>query len=168
MKKLLTFIIFLACTLSAVAQGRFTIQGTLVSEDKEEGKIGVVGATIELTPLADTLKKQYTVTAVRGAWQFKVAKAGSYRLRAEFLGYKTTTRDIELKRGEDLDVKEWLIEEDSKLIETINVETQAVRTTVNGDTVVYNASAYKVLPDADAEKCRTDRLRCRVKPYRRF
>lgn len=152
MKKLLTFIIFLACTLSAAAQGRFTIQGTLVSEDKEEGKIGVVGATIELTPLADTLKKQYTVTAVRGAWQFKVAKAGSYRLRADFLGYKPTTRDIELKRGEDLDVKEWLIEEDSKLIETINVETQAVRTTVNGDTVVYNASAYKVLPDADAEK----------------
>lgn len=152
MKKLLTSIIFLLFSLAAIAQGRNTIAGTLVTEDKQEGKVGVVGATIELMPLADTLKKQYTVTAVRGAWQFKVAKAGRYRLRAEFLGYKSATREIELKRGEDLDVKEWLIEEDSKIIETINVETQAVRTTVNGDTIVYNAAAYKVLPDADAEK----------------
>ncbi|MBP3290322.1 MAG: outer membrane beta-barrel protein [Alistipes sp.] len=152
MKRFFILFILILASLSASAQGRNTISGTLVTEDKQEGKIGVVGATIELMPLADTLKKQYTVTAVRGAWQFKVSKAGTYRLTAEYMGYKSTSREVTLEKGKDLEVKEWLIEEDSKLIETISVETQAVRTTINGDTVVYNASAYKVLPDADAEK----------------
>lgn len=152
MRKSLTTLIFLFITLSSFAQVRSTVTGTLVTEDRVEGKIGVVGATIELMSLNDTLQKQHTVSAIRGAWQFKVQKAGKYRLTAEFLGYKTATREIEVERGKDLDIKEWLIEEDSKLIETINVETQAIRTTVNGDTIVYNASAYKVLADADAEK----------------
>lgn len=126
--------------------------GTVVTDIQDEGMEGVVGATIELMSLADTLQKQHTVTAVRGAWQFKQVKAGEYRLKAEFLGYKTATRDIKVERGKELNIQEWKLEEDPLLIETISVETQAVRTTINGDTVVYNAAAYKVLPDADADK----------------
>ena len=39
------------------------------------------------------------------------------------------------------------MEEDPTRIESVNVTTQAVRTTINGDTIVYNASAYKVMED---------------------
>lgn len=156
MKRFLLLSIFLClcCTMNLMAQSRHgaTVMGTIVAEHPEEGMEGVVGATIELMSLADTLQKQHTVTAVRGAWQFKGVKAGQYRLKAEFLGYKPSTREIKVERGKELTINDWQIEENPLLIETINVETQAVRTTINGDTVVYNAAAYQVLPDADADK----------------
>lgn len=154
MKRLFIIFILLFGCIGAMAQSRngSTIMGTVVADTQDEGVEGVVGATIELMSLADTLQKQHTVTAVRGAWQFKQVKAGEYRLKAEFLGYKTATRDIKVERGKELNIQDWKLEEDPLLIETISIEAQAVRTTINGDTVVYNAAAYKVLPDADADK----------------
>ncbi len=156
MKKLLTLSILLILSIATFAQQKNTVTGTLVTkmidQNKEEVHEGVVGAAIELMSLKDTLNKKYTVTAIRGAFQFKSVPNGEYRLTAESLGFKTTSQNITITKNEGVVLNNWVIEEDVTAIEAVSVKTQAVRTTINGDTVVYNASAYKVLPDADADE----------------
>lgn len=146
----------LMLTLSAFAQQKSAISGTLVSKSYDEKNAevleGVVGATIELMSLKDTLDKKYTVTAIRGAFQFKSVPAGEYRLTAESLGFKATSQNIKVTKNQPITLNDWIIEEDVLAIDAVSVKTQAVRTTINGDTVVYNAGAYKVLPDADADE----------------
>ncbi|MDO5497821.1 MAG: outer membrane beta-barrel protein [Alistipes sp.] len=154
MRKLCLVLCVMLTAMGAMAQSRSSIVGTLVtaSEESESGMEGVVGATIELRSLSDTTQVKHTVTALRGAWQFKSLRAGRYSLKAEFLGYKTAQREVELKRGENLELNGWEIQPDVIALADVQVEAMAVRTTINGDTLVYNASAYKVLPDADADK----------------
>lgn len=154
MRKLCITLWLIMIAVGAMAQSRSSIVGTLVtkSEEAESGVEGVVGATIELRSLADTTEVKHTVTAIRGAWQFKSLRAGRYSLKAEFLGFKSVQREVELKRGETLELNGWEIEPDVIALADVQVEAMAVRTTINGDTLVYNAAAYKVLPDADADK----------------
>ncbi|MBR2015196.1 MAG: carboxypeptidase regulatory-like domain-containing protein, partial [Alistipes sp.] len=154
MRKLCITLWLIMIAVGAMAQSRSSIVGTLVtkSEEAESGVEGVVGATIELRSLADTTEVKHTVTAIRGAWQFKSLRAGRYSLKAEFLGFKSVQREVELKRGETLEINGWEIEPDVIALADVQVEAMAVRTTINGDTLVYNAAAYKVLPDADADK----------------
>lgn len=154
MRNFYLFIFLFLFVGTVSAQQRVNVSGTLVthSEVEPSQREGVVGATIELQSLEDTLQKKYTVTAIRGAWQFKSVKAGKYRLKAEFLGYKSAVQEIEVQRGKHFDLNNWLIEPDVVALESVSVEAMAVRTTINGDTLVYNAAAYKVLPDADADK----------------
>ena len=67
MKKLFFTFLLLITTVAASAQVKTTVSGTLVADDKQEGKIGIVGATLELMDLRDTLQKKYTISAIRGA-----------------------------------------------------------------------------------------------------
>ena len=152
MRKLFFTFLLLISAIAVSAQVKTTVSGTLVADDKQEGKIGIVGATLELTNLQDTLQKKYTISAIRGAYQFKFIPAGKYRLTAESLGYKTAQQEITVASGKPLTVPEWKLEEDATQIETVNVTTQAVRTTINGDTIDYNAGAYQVFPDADVDE----------------
>ena len=107
MKKLFFTFLLLITTVAASAQVKTTVSGTLVADDKQEGKIGIVGATLELMDLRDTLQKKYTISAIRGAYQFKFIPAGKYRLTAESLGYKTASQEVTVVNGKPLTVPEW-------------------------------------------------------------
>ncbi len=77
---------------------------------------------------------------------------GKYRISSSSLGYKDTVQMISVAGGKALDMPAWVMEDDAQQIDAVSVTTQAVRTTINGDTIVYNASAYKVMPDADTDE----------------
>ena len=83
MRKICLLICLIVTAMGAMAQSRSSIVGTLVtaSEEAESGKEGVVGATIELRSMSDTTQVKHTVTALRGAWQFKSLRAGRYSLK---------------------------------------------------------------------------------------
>ncbi len=151
MRKFLLLSIFTFAVMCAVAQSKVTINGTIVCTENGV-KDGVVGAQVELTSLRDTLNKKYALTAIRGAYQFKTVEAGKYRLVTSSLGYQTDTIQITVEKGKPLTVPEWEIKMERHKIDEVSVVSQAVRTSINGDTISYNAAAFKVLPDADADE----------------
>ena len=151
MKRIFLLFALLAVAVGASAQSKVAVNGTIVCT--ENGiKDGVVGAQVELTSLRDTLNKKYALTAIRGAYQFKQVEAGKYRLVTSSLGYESDTMQITVEKGKPLTVPEWEIEMEKHRIDEVSVVTQAVRTSINGDTISYNAAAFKVLPDADADE----------------
>ena len=151
MKRIFLLFALLAVAVGASAQSKVAVNGTIVCT--ENGiKDGVVGAQVELTSLRDTLNKKYALTAIRGAYQFKQVEAGKYRLVTSSLGYESDTMQITVEKGKPLTVPEWEIEMEKHRIDEVSVVTQAVCTSINGDTISYNAAAFKVLPDADADE----------------
>lgn len=137
--------------VAASAQSKVSVSGIITCTENGV-KDGVVGAQIELMSLRDTLDKKYALTAIRGAYQFKQVQAGKYRVIASSLGYVADTMEITVERGKDLVIPEWEVEMERHRIDEVSVVTQAIRTSINGDTISYNAAAFKVLPDADADE----------------
>ncbi len=151
MRKILVAVIFMLSAVAASAQSKVSVSGIITCTENGV-KDGVVGAQIELMSLRDTLDKKYALTAIRGAYQFKQVQAGKYRVIASSLGYVADTIEINVERGKDLVIPEWEVEMERHKIDEVSVVTQAIRTSINGDTISYNASAFKVLPDADADE----------------
>ena len=151
MRKILVAVIFMLSAVAASAQSKVSVSGIITCTENGV-KDGVVGAQIELMSLRDTLDKKYALTAIRGAYQFKQVQAGKYRVIASSLGYVADTMEITVERGKDLVIPEWEVEMERHKIDEVSVVTQAIRTSINGDTISYNASAFKVLPDADADE----------------
>ena len=151
MRKIVVSFIFMLVAISAMAQSKVSVSGIITCVENGV-KDGVVGAQVELMSLRDTLDKKYTLTAIRGAYQFKQVAAGKYRMIASSLGYKADTLEITVERGKNLEVPEWEVEMERHSIDEVSVVTKAIRTSINGDTISYNAAAFKVLPDADADE----------------
>ena len=151
MRKILLSFVFALMSISIMAQARVTVSGIITCVENDV-KDGVVGAQVELMSLRDSLDKKYTLTAIRGAYQFKQVAAGKYRMIASSLGYVADTMEIVVERGKNLEVPEWEVEMEQHKIDEVSVVTQAIRTSINGDTISYNAAAFKVLPDADADE----------------
>ncbi|MBO7195494.1 MAG: outer membrane beta-barrel protein [Alistipes sp.] len=151
MRKILFTFIFMLSAMATMAQSKVSVSGIITCVENGV-KDGVVGAQVELMSLRDTLDKKYALTAIRGAYQFKQVAAGKYRMIASSLGYKADTLEITVERGKNLEVPEWEVEMERHNIDEVSVVTKAVRTSINGDTISYNAAAFKVLPDADADE----------------
>lgn len=140
---LLTFSI-LPCI--AMAQGA-NVTGLAISNQTKQP---LPGANILLTSLSDSTKKHIAVSNEKGEFTFINIPMQTYKLEASFIGYETISRKINVNSASYSIGTVRLIEK-SQQIGTTTVTGFAVRASVRGDTTTYNADAYKVAKDADAE-----------------
>jgi len=148
MKKiLLSLLLVLSVVLSARAQRSGAVHATLV--DAETGE-GIPGAVIEVAPVTKPEQKKYYTSGYRGAIGIDGMAYGQYTLKITFLGYEPyeTTVRITAPR-QDLGNVE--MREEATKIENVVKEVRSMRTSQRGDTVSYNAGAFKVAGDADVE-----------------
>lgn len=125
------------------AQGRTaTLSGTVIDGQTNDPMVGAV-VLIDSTRHAITdLKGGFAVTGVP-------VKADSARMEISFLGYKTITRKIKVTAPRT-QAGTIAMQVDGKEIETVVVHQQSVMAVQKGDTVQYNAAAFKTNPDANA------------------
>ncbi len=111
---------------------------------------GIIGAVVELSSLEDANNSQYNTSAYNGAVKFSGVKYGKYIIKASFLGYEDyiDTLNINTARVVIPDMK---MLESATQIDAVVKEVQALRTSQSGDTLSYNAAAFKVTADADVE-----------------
>lgn len=113
-----------------------------------ETKDGVIGAIVEVVSKSNANYRKHATTGVNGDVAITSLVADDYTMTVQFVGYTTYTKDISVKGTTALGTIE-LVE--GVAIETVVKEVQALRTSQNGDTVAYNAAAFKVASDADVE-----------------
>ena len=113
-----------------------------------ETKDGVIGAIVEVVSKSNANYRKHATTGVNGDVAITSLVADDYTMTVQFVGYTTYTKDISVKGATALGTIE-LVE--GVAIETVVKEVQALRTSQNGDTVAYNAAAFKVASDADVE-----------------
>lgn len=148
MKKLhIAILLILSSAASASAQQRGSVKGTVVDNDTSAP---LPGAVVEFTSTADTTRKHYTTAAYGGAIDMKSIQYGDYRMSVSFLGYENLKQEVTIGR-QSQNLGTLRMRQEARRIEEVFVEGQAMRTSVHGDTLAYNASSYKTTADADAE-----------------
>lgn len=122
------------------------MKGVVLDSQNREA---VAGAVVELTPDKDPDSKKYTTTSPKGRINASVP-VGNYSIKISFLGYKDFVKSVSVGKG-GLNLGSITLDPDNKMIDEVVIAANAIRTSQQGDTVNYNADAFKVTKDADVE-----------------
>ena len=145
MRRLITLVAFVLMAIPVMAQsGKVTAR--IVDGDTKEG---IIGAIMEVRKAGSQNAGRHSVSGAEGKTTVTGLAAGDYTVTISFIGYATKTLDVKLTPNADLGVVELMPE--AVAIDAVVKEVQALRTSQNGDTVAYNAAAFKVSADADVE-----------------
>ena len=148
MKKFIGTVLFICLTVTAFAQQRGKLTMSVIDAQTREG---IAGAVVEVSPagVPDGEKKYYT-SGFGGKTEIPNLKYGEYDVVITFLGYDDLKKSVKVDAAaKDLGAME--MAESATKIEAVVKEVQAIRASQKGDTVSYNAEAYKVANDADVE-----------------
>lgn len=144
---LLVLLFYLPLWLSA--QSVTTIRGSV----QDSSDTPLVGANVALYRLSSSGDKQLVAGAMSDAQgRFTIRQVPLERLALEvsYIGYKSYQDELTITSGLDLGVLQ--LEEDTHLLEVVVVEGKATDMTVRGDTIAFNADAYKVPQGAMLEE----------------
>ncbi len=143
MKRLFTFILLAAAVSTANAQRRSTVSGVVADADTKQT---LIGAVVGMTPLADSIKTTQIVTGAGGTFSTGLNQ-GEYNFDVSLVGYETLRRRIEVVSSRmSLDT---VFLRPGIVMDEVVLKGVALRTSLSGDTLIYNADAYKVAADAD-------------------
>ena len=145
MKRLLLTTLLTLFAAAALAQ-KGSVTATIV--DAETGN-SVVGAVLTVAPTKTPDKKQGFASGYRGAASISSLAYGEYALTVSFIGYNNLDTTFRLSTPR-LNLGTLRLKPGVQ-IETVVKEVKAMRTSQKGDTVSYNAGAFKVTNDADVE-----------------
>lgn len=139
-------ILFLPTTLHAQNSGQLT--ASVFDNDNHDRPI--IGAVVELKVLGSSPYSLYYTTDVEGSFSVPVLKYGDYALDISYLGYENSVVEFSLNTPHlelaDIYLKQGVVE-----MEEVVKEVKALRASQRGDSLQYNASAFKVAADADVE-----------------
>lgn len=141
-------VVMLLNTFSAISQGRCGVSGVVVDATTGEA---VVGAVVEVVTVPEGESVAVVTSGYRGIFEATLP-AGSYKLSVEFLGYETLHREFATQSGEAVNLGTLQLSTSSIVLEDVNIRGSMMRTAIKGDTVVYNASAFKVASGANTHR----------------
>ena len=132
----------------AFSQNSFTISGKILDQDT---KLPLEAATIYFTKVSDSTVVDYSITNKYGDFNLKLKNIGYPVLfKASYNGYKvyekrfeTVTKDIHFGSLE--------LQENIASLNEIVVKSEAPPIVIKSDTLEFNASSFKVTPDANVE-----------------
>lgn len=149
--KLERIILFLlaVCALIAplAAQQSATVSGRLLDYDTNDG---VIAAVIELAPKNNPDKKRYTTSEYGGHFKFSGVPEGEYQCVATFVGYEDCHFEFKCT-GMPKSLGNLIMRQKAIGIEAVVKEGVSTRAVMLGDTLRYNADAFKVAVDAEVE-----------------
>ncbi len=146
MKKILLTTLLVVCCLPAAYAQKGTVAATIIDAETQEG---VAGAVLEVIPAKTPDKKLYFTSGYKGSVSIPNLAYGDYKMIVSFLGYNNAEQEFEVSAAKQnlgtIPMKAGV------QIDVVVKEVKALRTSQKGDTVSYNAGAFKVTDDADVE-----------------
>ncbi len=129
--------------LNISAQNTFNVSGNII--EKETGE-AVISATIQLLALPDSSFVEGTVTGAQGDFLFKSVKKGKYAVKISYIGFLTRYVDVDLntQKSRNANIGYITLATDAVLLKATEVTAHASKVSVSGDSLVYNAAAYRV------------------------
>lgn len=130
--------LMLSASMAASAQG-IKITGTLVDRDTKEG---VMLATVQMLK-PDSTYVNGVLSDEKGNFSIEASATGSYILKFTSVGYTPLTKTVKVDGKKDIALGKIIFNADAIMLKGATVVGQAARVTVQEDTFVYNASAYR-------------------------
>ncbi len=155
MRKL--FLLFLGLAICSVAQAQIIVLSSdTFGNPESQVKIKLVDsltreplpmATVYLQPKGDTTIMYFNLSDTSGTAVLDGVVRGSYKLTAEFLGYRPFVKELYFrKKKEDLGTVKMV--EDAVLLEAATVSAVGNPVEIIKDTIVYNATMFRTADNA--------------------
>jgi Outer membrane protein beta-barrel family/CarboxypepD_reg-like domain len=135
------FSLFLLGIVTTAFTQTINVNGKI--SDKKSGET-MPGSTVMLLNPTDSSFYKFSSTKSDGSFSIKGAKAGSYILQISFIGYNSYYKELSLTKDKPV-VELGAIQMSTKqaLLKTVEVVEEIVPVIINGDTVEFNAAAFK-------------------------
>ena len=122
MKRLNAIFLMVCCTLCAVpAWSQHTVKGII--KDKETHP--VIGASVIIRSLQDTLNHKDCITDENGQFIIEKIESGKYGIEISFIGYTDYRQEFELDQS--LDFGEIVLAENTMLLDEVIVTASMVK-----------------------------------------
>lgn len=145
-KSLLSFLIFLV-SLTAFSQ-TITLRGKVL---EDQTQLPLESATVYLTRVSDTVVVDYTITERDGGFVMKTPKSAKpMQLKVSFVGYKTFVKEMQAV-DKDQDFGTVKLAENDNTLDEVVLKGEAPPVRIKNDTLEFNASSFKLRPDANVE-----------------
>lgn len=144
MKNFLTALLLTALGAGNVAaQTKFAVSGTVIEKETNEA---IASATVQVLSLPDSSFVAGAATDMSGKFTMQNVKKGRYALKISFIGYqnKAVTLDLTKEKSKKVDMGYITLMSDAVMLQEAKVYGNASKVSVSGDSLVYNASAYKM------------------------
>ncbi|QRR01006.1 TonB-dependent receptor [Dyadobacter sandarakinus] len=149
MKKILLPLFLSLLCLSALAQtgGRFTLRGVVADS---AGAI-LPEATVMLLLPKDSSLVNFGRASKDGTFEFRNLKRVSYLLKISYVGFIPYQEDVNPKDGEVTDLGKLKMKVLQKELYEVVIKTARAPLSIRGDTVEFDARAFKVPPGSSVE-----------------
>ena len=152
MKKF-TLALFLLTGVSStvIAQSKFNVVGTII---EKENHSAIPQATVRVLSLPDSAMVTGASTDANGSFKIQNVKKGKYALKVSFIGYQDHTINLDLtnKNEKTVNIGYLTLLENNKMLKEAVVSANAAQVQVSGDSLVYNASAFRVAEGSALEE----------------
>lgn len=128
---------------------------TMAQSDQLSGRFvdqqgALVGVPVTLVAQSDTTQKQYTLTDTNGVFRFSGLSRQTYALRATYLGFQQFAQTVVVQQPV-VTLGNLVLHDQARTLQGVTVVGQALSVRQKGDTIQFNANAYKVGQDAMVE-----------------
>ena len=142
----LTFLL-LGSVFSAASAQKIEVSGKVI--DKTTSST-LPGATVMILHPKDSTFYKFGTTNTEGNFSIKGAESGDYLLQISFIGYNSYFKNLTLNSSTPtLNLGTLPLETKKELLKSVEVVEEMVPVIINGDTVEYNAAAFKTQPEAN-------------------
>lgn len=143
MKLTLTAFFLMCMGTSAWAQSKFNVSGIIMEKESSEP---IASASVRILSLPDSTMVTGAATNVDGSFSIKDVKKGKYVAKITFIGYQDRLMPLDLtnKKEKNVNIGYLTLVPDSKLLTEATVSANVAKVQVSGDSLVYNAAAYRV------------------------
>lgn len=139
---MLMLLLMLMVSIAAVAQGKYSLKGVIV--DHETGE-PVVGATVQLLLGSNNTFVMGAAANADGAFVFNGVDKKRYALKITSVGYveKVVNLNMSEKKGNEINLGYMTLSSDAKMLSEVTVTANAAKVQASGDSLIFNASAYR-------------------------
>ncbi|XWW43790.1 TonB-dependent receptor [Fibrella sp. USSR17] len=153
--------IFLAHTTSRAALGLFLLLLTAtLGFSQQAGSVSgnvtgakgdtLIGVTVRVNNVSDSTIRRGVVTDIDGRFVVDNLPVGDYKVLASFVGYNTTEATLRIDSGR-VELPTIILLETARQLNEVIVKGKTPTAEQKGDTLQFNANAFKVNRDAQAE-----------------
>lgn len=140
------YLLFICLLGSLAIQAQYSIQSKIISKSSGEPLEFVA---VRLLKTDSTLVGGQTTDSL-GAFILKDVKSGNYILKATSLGYLDLTQNLHVG-NQNMILENLQMEDDAKVLKDLEVSGTQVQVLTKGDTIEYNAAAFKTAENAVVE-----------------
>ena len=142
-------IFFIICTCFCFAvNAQHTLQGIIVNTENEL----LTGATIVLLSAADSTMVAFGLSDNAGQFSIADVEKNDYILQATYVGFANYSKALNINwKNKKIQIPDIVLEPSTELLQEVTVKAEHIPMGILGDTVVYNAAAFKTPPNANVE-----------------